>query len=198
MRLADEPWATRRVWSGLSSGEGLIYQVRDPVERTEPVKEKGKVTGYQTVIVDEGESDKRLLVLEPELARPLRVMSRQGNALESILRQAWDSGDLRTMTKSPMVATGTHVSMIARVTLEELLRELSDISVSNGYANRHIFVLAKRSKLLPDPEPFNGPVVVQLATQLKRTLNWAQSIWQMRRDDRAIQLWAEIYPTLFG
>lgn len=42
------------VQDGLSSGEGLIYHVRDALEKQIPVKEKGKIVGYQTEIVDEG------------------------------------------------------------------------------------------------------------------------------------------------
>lgn len=47
-----------RIKSGLSSGEGLIYNVRDPVWEKESIKEKGRVVDYQDVIVDAGESDK--------------------------------------------------------------------------------------------------------------------------------------------
>ncbi|MGH8544201.1 MAG: hypothetical protein ACREX3_11365, partial [Gammaproteobacteria bacterium] len=58
-----------RVVSGLSSGEGLKYQVRDP--RAEMVKNKksGETTKE---VVDEGVHDKRLLVTEPEFAQVLR------------------------------------------------------------------------------------------------------------------------------
>src|SRR5262249_11447781 len=49
----DEAWSAR-IMSGLSSGEGLIYTVRDPGQN------------------DEGVSDKRLLVLQPEFAATLR------------------------------------------------------------------------------------------------------------------------------
>ncbi|MCI0825302.1 MAG: hypothetical protein J4N90_11165, partial [Chloroflexi bacterium] len=94
----------------MSSGEGLIWAVRDPIEKTDPVKEKGRHTGaYETTIIDQGVTDKRLLVYEPEFASVLRVMSRDSNTLSTQIRQAWDSGTLRTMTKNnPAVATGAH------------------------------------------------------------------------------------------
>ena len=57
----------------LSSGEGLIYAVRD---RVEGENQKG-----EAVLLDGGVEDKRLLVLEAELAGVLKVMSREGNTL---------------------------------------------------------------------------------------------------------------------
>ena len=97
----DIDWATTRILNGLSSGEGLIWAVRDEITKDEPIREKGKPTGeFQTVVVDRGITDKRLLVIESEFASTLRAMSREGTTLSPIIRQAWDTGDLRTMTKN--------------------------------------------------------------------------------------------------
>lgn len=50
--LCDADWAKDRVKSGLSSGEGLIYNVRDPIYSRVPVKEEGRFTGeYEEVCV---------------------------------------------------------------------------------------------------------------------------------------------------
>jgi hypothetical protein len=54
LRLIDGEWVEARVMSGLASGEGLTWAVRDPIEKDEPVKDKGQITGYQTVIIDQG------------------------------------------------------------------------------------------------------------------------------------------------
>ena len=134
---AADPDFILRIQGGLSSGEGLIQEVRDAEERLEPIKEKGKIIGYQTVIVDEGEADKRLLVIEPELARVLRVMARQGSTLSAILRDAWDCGDLRIMTKRPVRATAPHIAMIGHITLDELRRELTDVSIAERLRQSH-------------------------------------------------------------
>ncbi len=90
LRTADEGWAHARIRTGLSSGEGLIYHVRDPREEMQPVKERGRVVRHELKTVDPGESDKRLLVFEPELAVVLRRMSGEGNSLSGVLRAAWD------------------------------------------------------------------------------------------------------------
>jgi hypothetical protein len=85
--------------SGLSSGEGLMFEVRDTVRKRSPIKNKGRVAGYQDVIEDEGVNDKRLLILEEEFASVLTVMTREGNTLSSLIRRAWDGRNLRSMVK---------------------------------------------------------------------------------------------------
>jgi hypothetical protein len=103
---ADQDWAAKNVKSGLSSGEGIISAVRDPVWGKEPVREKGRIIGYQDVIRDEGVGDKRLLVLESEFGGVLRVLEREGNRLSPIIRCAWDSGNLSNLTKTALGRPG--------------------------------------------------------------------------------------------
>jgi hypothetical protein len=129
MQAADSEWTKERVLHGLSSGEGLIYAVRD---RVEGENKKGEL-----MVLDSGVEDKRLLVLEAELAGVLKVMNREGNTLSPIIRQAWDDGALQTLTKnSPMKATDAHVSIIGHITKSELLRQLTETGAVNGFANR--------------------------------------------------------------
>src|SRR5215211_3582025 len=89
--LAAPDWIPR-VQSGLSSGEGLIWAVRDAVEKQQPIKERKQITRYERVVVDEGVEDKRLLAFEAEFASTLRVLGREGNTLSALIRQAWDRG----------------------------------------------------------------------------------------------------------
>ena len=75
---------------------------------------------YKTVVIDDGVLDKRLFVIESEFANVLKVMAREGNTLSPVLRRAWDTGDLRTLTKnSPARATGAHISIIGHITRQE-------------------------------------------------------------------------------
>ncbi len=121
----QEQWLTDCVASGLSSGEGVIWAVRDPIIQTKAVKQKGVIVGYQDEITDQGVEDKRLLIVEFELANVLRVLQREGNTLSPILRQSWDNGNLRSLTKnSPARATHAHISVVAHVTRVELQRLL--------------------------------------------------------------------------
>jgi len=61
------------IQNGLSSGEGLIYHVRDQQTASKPVKSKGgAIEGYQDEIIDKGADEKRAFVIEPELPAFLR------------------------------------------------------------------------------------------------------------------------------
>ena len=118
----DLTWDSLRHPGSLSSGEGLIYQVRDETTKEETDRKTGDT---QTVVVDPGVKDKRLLVQEEEFAAAMRVMRREGNTLSATIRSAWDHGNLRPMTKhSPMSATNAHISIVGHCTMEELKRHL--------------------------------------------------------------------------
>jgi hypothetical protein len=159
---AEEQWAADRVQTGLSSGEGVIWAVRDPIQKRERVKERGEPVRYEEVEADPGVCDKRLLVYEPEFANVLRQIERTGNSLSSVLRVAWESRDLRTMTKNnPARVTGAHISLIGHCTVEELRRYLSATEQANGFGNRHVWICVRRSKLLaeggaPTSRPSSG------------------------------------------
>jgi hypothetical protein len=183
--------------TGLSSAEGVIYAVRDPVQGVNLVKEKGRVVDTQQVIVDPGVSDKRLLVLEPEFGGVLKRASREGNALFAVLRQAFDGGLLRTLVKgSPYVATDAHISLCCHITLEELLALLSAIDVANGVINRFLLVCVRRSQLLP----FGGRVDPKLMASLNQRLNdaivFARGVERVRWTNAAMQIWEAEYPRL--
>src|SRR5207245_7846303 len=115
-----------------SSGEGVIWALRDPIYKLE----KG-----QTVVSDAGVEDKRLLVIEAEFASTLRVLSREGNTLSATLRNGWDDGRLATMTKnSPATATGAHISIIGHITADEMRRHLDSTEAANGFPKRFLWV----------------------------------------------------------
>jgi hypothetical protein len=193
----DPEWAAKRIATGLSSGEGLIWSVRDAIEKSHPVRQKGHVVGYETVTEDPGIEDKRLLVVETEFAAPLHVMSREGNTLSAILRDAWDRGDLSSLTKnSPARATGAHVSIIGHITKDELLRCLSATEMANGFANRFLWVCVRRSKLLPEGGNFDLGEHPDLVRRLDHALKFGRTGGEMRRDDEAQEIWRTVYPEL--
>jgi hypothetical protein len=183
MRAADPEWAAGCVVHGLSSGEGLIWEVRDPIHKSEPVKDPKtkEITSYQDVIVDQGVEDKRRLVIESELASTLRVMGRDGNTLSPVLREGWDSGNLRALTKnSPAVATAAHISAIGHITAAELTRYLDRTEVANGLGNRFLWVCSRRSKVLPEG---GGEVAgrADLVRRLREVLTFAAASTELRR-----------------
>lgn len=180
--------------SGLSSGEGLKWNVRDMQETTKPNKNGELVTE----IVDEGVTDKRLLVTESEFAGALRAVQRQGNTLSATVRESWDTGNLRTLTKNdPITATGAHVCIIGHVTTDELRAELSATDTANGFANRFLFVGVRRSKLLP----FGGAgadegEVQAFAIRLRELAAKARARERLTMTNDAQRIWATVYPQL--
>jgi hypothetical protein len=187
VRAVDPDWA---IASGLSSGEGLIYHVRDRIERTD------LATG-EPELVDEGVTDKRLLVMETELATALGRMARDGNTLSSVLRDIWDHGDLRTLTKnSPLKATGAHLSLVGHITDEELRRLLTDIAMANGFGNRILWVCVRRAQLLPDGAGVEDRLLLPLVQELRAVVAAAARIGRMTRDDETTATWRDVYADL--
>jgi hypothetical protein len=194
----------KRFAKGLSSGEGLIYHVRDPLFKKEVTKKKGEVVNEEEKLVDEGVADKRLLVYESEFASVLSHMKRDANILSNVLRQAWDAGDLSTMTKHcPTKATGAHIGVVGNVTKEELVASLTAVDSANGFANRFLWAMSRRSKLLP----FGGgdADLTAVRDQLAAVITFAQAVGRVEMDDDSRALWEELYrgyaasrPGLFG
>lgn len=193
----DEAWRLSRVKTGLSSGEGIIHHVRDAREEQQPIREKGRVVGYEPVTVDAGEPDKRLLVIEPELTVVLKRMGREGNSLSGVIRDAWDTGDLSTLRKSsPLRATGAHLSIVAHVMESELQRYLGETECANGFANRFLWLLVRRSKLLPDGPSVPEPELAPLVVALREVVGFAGVVGELRRDEETTAAWREVYGTL--
>lgn len=192
-REVDPEWCRGRVQEGLSSGEGLIWAVRDSIYRTERDRKTGAIEEVQA---DPGVSDKRLLVTESEFAGVLKATAREGCTLSPIVRRAYDGGEqLATMTKnSPARATDPHVSILGHITLEELKRTLTATEQANGFGNRFLWMAAKRSKLLPEGGAV--PALDSIATELRAAAVFAQSAGAVPRDEAARRVWREAYPEL--
>jgi hypothetical protein len=198
MDRLDSDWRQDRISFGLSSGEGLIWFVRDPIEETKPIREKGRHTGeYETYIANHGELDKRLFVIEAEFANVLKVMGREGNTLSPVIRCAWDSGDLRTLVKnSPAKATGAHISIVGHITRDELRRLLTQTESANGFANRFCWLAVKRSKYLPDGGAIDTVNFEDVVAELRAAVSFTKDFVEVRRGPEAKKLWHEVYPRL--
>lgn len=197
LRMVDANWAKECVTSGLSSGEGLVWAVRDPILETQTVREKGKTVDVQTVVTDGGVSDKRLFVTEGEFSAALKVMAREGNTLSNVLRLAWDSGDLNILTKTKRArATGAHISMVGHITRDELQRYLNSTEEANGFANRILWCAVRRSKLLPDGGSLHDGILQPLAERVAAAADFARRTGELRRNEAARKVWHAVYPEL--
>jgi hypothetical protein len=180
-RLLSEadPAFPSRLTTGLSSGEGLIWAVRDP---------QGQ---------DPGAGDKRLLVAEPEFVSVLKATTREVSTLSPTLRSAWDGRPLALLTRTaPARATDAHISIIGHITASELRHHTTRVELANGFMNRFVLFLVRRVRLLPEggnPDPFNGS---GLARYLASVLKHAQAAGQLKLDPAARELWWHAYPQL--
>jgi Protein of unknown function (DUF3987) len=147
---------------------------------------------------DEGIADKRLLVVQGEFASTLKIMEREGNILSAILRDAWDSGRLGTMTrrKNALRATGAHVSVIGHITRDELRRYLSATESANGFANRFLWIVVNRSKLLPEGGVVRVAEHAAVLEKLRAVIAFSCGVGEMRRDQAARKLWCDVYEGL--
>ena len=174
-----DPAFPSRLTTGLSSGEGLVWKVRDPSAQ------------------DPGTDDKRLLVIEPEFASVLKSTSREISTLSPTLRSAWDGRPLALLTRTaPARATDAHISIIGHITQTELRRHTTTVEIANGFMNRFVLASVRRVRLLPEggnPDPLKD---TGLLRYLATTLKHAQAAGQLTLDHAARELWWHTYPQL--
>lgn len=171
--------------NGLSSGEGLIEAVRDEIG--DPADEKGWFPGVD---------DKRLLVRETELASVFHRMNREGNTLGPLLRQAWDGGDLRTLTRKPISATDPHIVLVGHISPGELAAVVRAQDVNGGTLNRFLFIASRRSKRLPYGGNAPPEVVEDLAIRIGRALLAASTAGRVNLSEDGSRVWAGMYSRL--
>jgi hypothetical protein len=190
MQLADQEWIDERMKGGLSSGEGLVSEVRDEVKRWDA---KAK----QFEVIDLGIIDKRLMITEAEFGNALAVMERPGNTLSPTIRQAWDGHTLSTITKnSPLKATGAHISIIGHITEEELRTRITRTDAANGFANRFLFMRVRRSKLLPFGGSLDEAKIDVLSQRIKTVADIARRIGRVTMTEAARTEWNAVYEHL--
>jgi hypothetical protein len=198
LNLADEVWTRGECKGTLSSGEGLAFAVRDTQFKEEPVKQGGKPTGeMQTICIDSGIEDKRLFLVQSEFGAVLKVMAREGNSLSGVLRDAWDGLTLAPMTKANRVrATTPHIGIVAHVTHDELLRNLTDTETVNGFGNRFVWFAVRRSKELPFPGSPPESAFSALAREIRMVLPVARACGALALSVQARDLWTQSYHDL--
>lgn len=193
---AAEPDWWRRQTPGLTSGEGLIYAVRDPtVERKR--EQHGGMIMHREETIEAGAADKRLLVVESEFGQILKVMTRKENTLSAVIRNAWDGKILATLTKTaPTRATGAHITILGHITPEELIEYLTATDAHNGFANRFLWICVKRSKELPFGGDLEDDAILGMGRVLEDTLARARGLGRLALSDEARVAWAGVYGPL--
>lgn len=189
MRTADTAITAERRASGLNSGEGLIEAVRDP--------KYGVDKDGNDVIVDKGVDDKRLLLYEPEFAgRLLTAIKRSGSTISALLRMAWDDGNLQTMSRNPLQATGAHICVIGNATVDELLTQMSPADLAGGLLNRFLFVAVHSTSRLPFGGCLDDLTVEREARPLRQILERARTRTRIEWGDSCRDTWPAAYDAL--
>ena len=179
IKHTDSTFAERCISSGLASGEGLIFEVRDPTQG------------------DAGSSDKRRLIIEAEFAQILKVLAREGNTLSPVVRNAWDGKPLQTIAKNaPVRATGAHIAIIGHITKDELLRFVSGTELANGFVNRFLLIGVRRSQELPFGGRLDGKQLERVRDATLAALGFASLPHQLTFDPPARERWIEVYGPL--
>jgi hypothetical protein len=193
LNRVDQGWVDACTTSGLSSGEGLIWRVRDPITKLK----RNKDGSTETVVEDDGVQDKRLLCMEEEFSVVLKVSGREGNTISDLLRRAWDHGNLASLTKnSPARATGAHVTVAGHITTQELHRLLTETDALNGFGNRFLWLAVRRSKLLPEGGALATADLADLILLLRRALDFVRTANLFERTPAAREFWHNLYPVL--
>lgn len=168
-----------RVMGGFGSGEAVV----DELAETAPGEDEPR--------------DHRLLVYEAEIARLYKVGARDGSTLSPLLRAAWDGETLAVRSRSKKsVAVGAHVVIVGSITPDELRRTITETEAASGFANRFLFVLVRRSKLLPEGGNLGSVDLEHLARRIRDRVLEARKIGVVRRDEHAKKLWADLYRQL--
>ena len=198
-KTATPEWTGGECKGTLSSGEGLTAAVRDPEYREVQLKGKDRRPTGETVLelVDAGIEDKRLFLVQSEFGAVLGVMGREGNSLSGVLRDAWDGQDLAPMTKgNPIKATAPHIGIVGHVTKDELLVKLRGSEVSNGFGNRFLWILVRRSNELPFSSSPEAQDMEDLTSRLGKALTKGWTIGRISMTLEARNVWAAGYHDL--
>lgn len=177
-----------------SSGEGVVFAVRDEIKEWSFDKKAGR---GEFIVKDPGIEDKRLFVLDEEFGGILTCARRDGNTLSTILRTAWDSGNIDPLTKNSKIkATGAHIGWVSHIVRQELERKLSEVESFNGFANRVLWVCAKRQYEVALPKPMPENELRKLQGELLDILSMTKNATPILLSPAAETKWVEVYPEL--
>ena len=166
------PELADRTLGGFGSGEKLIDLLAD-----------GKAT------------DSRLLVFEAEFSRFLAVARRERSIASETVRNAWDGRRLenRSRAAGDVVASVHHVGFLGHIARDELAAKLVDGEVFNGFANRFLWLLARRQHLLPDGGNVPETVCNRAAIALRHAVEAGRKHGEMKRTDAGEEVWRDLY-----
>ncbi|MFF4818069.1 DUF3987 domain-containing protein [Kitasatospora sp. NPDC001309] len=191
LALLDKDFFGANTVSGLSSGEGLIHEVKDP--------DPSELEEMMEVGINPGDiGDQRRLVIESEYGMTM-LRSSGMSSLSTILRQAWDGDDLKTRTRrNSMTATRPHIALLGHISPKEFRARLSERELAGGTYNRLLMLHVHQSKTLPDGGMVDLDRVAGQAAKLRANIERARDLeLVVVRNEAANKYWAEsLYPEI--
>lgn len=178
---------------GLSTREGLALKVHDGYE------DKGRTI--------DPVADKRLMVLESEFVKLLKL-GKSDNPILAVIRELWDfGGSIQPLTKTaPIRATNPHITIYGNVTPDELKSTINLTEIYGGTVNRFLFIFAERLQMVPFPPETPDSIVVDYAERFADIILWAKENYGSDQDDHqtkdvtlsaeAMSLWEKEYDRL--
>jgi hypothetical protein len=180
------PFMRSRAIRGIQSGEALIQAAADAGSSAH-----GDSANSSPSSVPE---DQRLLVLESEYGRLLTVAGRKNAILSEVLRSAWDGEPLVNRTRQQsLAAEHAHVGILGHITRDELRVKLAAVDVANGFANRFLYLLSRRTSLHPEPGRLSEPQVKAFGLRLHKAVAFAQQVGEVPRTPAFSQAWDDVY-----
>jgi hypothetical protein len=173
----DAEWVESQVKGGFGSGEKLV----DDLAGTD----------------DKPARDTRMLVVEPEMARMLKVASRETSILSMTIRNGWDGYPLEARSRgATSVAKEHHIGVVAHITAEELRLRLSEADTYGGFANRFLWVAVQRARRLPAGGNVPDELLSHHAGVIGAAVTKARTVGQVVRTPAAEVRWAELYDVM--
>ncbi|MFW0993267.1 hypothetical protein ACEV84_14135 [Vibrio parahaemolyticus] len=143
----------------LSTPEGVIAQIRDNELDNVNYPES---TGNQ------------LLVFDEEISSVLKIIQKTNNTLSNLLRKLFDGSAVEPLTKFNRIrCEKPHVVVCGHITPKELMLNVREDDVYNGFLNRYPMYYAERKVLKPFPDEIPEKVINELSRELIDILEWA-------------------------
>jgi hypothetical protein len=181
-----------QVMRGLSTGEGVMWLIRDPIES--PVYDR-KTKKTEMRITDPGIPEKRMIIILDEFQQGLSAMRRKDSILASTMRCLWDNDHAEASSKnSPAkVRAGAHVSMLAGISPSELLQIIDRWDAENGTLNRILWCCSIAHQRRPESsgllEVMESPEWKDLQNRFNQNIAHTGSPVELFRDADAQDDW---------
>lgn len=156
---------------GLSTREGLALKLHDGYE------EKGKQ--IPAVL------DKRLMIVESEFVKLLKLGKNDTNSILAVIRELWDyGGSIQPLTKtSPIRSTSPHIGIYGNITPDELKATININEIYGGTVNRFLFLFAERLEMITFPPETPEHLVINMAEDIAEVILWAKGNYGLDQED---------------